>query len=79
MELPDVRNPDSPRDLLKDLGQVYTENVKLGRDVVYGHLLREGVRLYLMVIVQCIGFLGIWINRSGDIVHGDKLDLRYLK
>ena len=58
MELPDVRNPDSPRDLLKDLGQVYTEDVKLGRDVVYGHLLREGVRLYLMVIVECASFLG---------------------
>ena len=59
MELPNVRNPDSPRDLLKDLGQVYTENVKLGRNVVYGHLLREGVRLYFMVIVECASFVGI--------------------
>ncbi|XP_063686502.1 uncharacterized protein LOC134820210 [Bolinopsis microptera] len=43
MELPEVRNVDSPRDLLRDLGEVYTDSAKLGRDVVYSHILREGV------------------------------------
>ena len=58
MELPEVRNADSPRDLLRDLGEVYTDNVKLGRDVVYSHILREGVRV---IVIREIYFLFQWL------------------
>ena len=44
MELPEVRNTESPRDLLKDLGDIYLANEQRSRDVIYGNLLREGVR-----------------------------------
>ena len=44
MELPEVRNTESPRDLLKDLGDIYLANELRSRDVIYGNLLREGVR-----------------------------------
>ena len=60
MELPEVRNADSPRDLLRDLGEVYTDNVKLGRDVVYSHILREGVRV---IVIREIYFLGCFLSR----------------
>ena len=47
MELPEIRNADSPRDLLKDLGEVYTGDERLARNVVYRNLLREQVSGYL--------------------------------
>ena len=45
MELPEVRNSESPRDLLKDLGDHYLASEKRSRNVIYGNLLREGVRV----------------------------------
>ena len=61
MELPEVRNPNSVRDLLADLGHIYTNNVKLSRDIIYSSVLREKVHKvteFLRITVLIVSWPG---------------------